>query len=1508
MSTGWNFNFGRKYAERRRKEELNYINIFNQNEINNLNENPEVFREGLNCGPAGRNALLRWIEYNYRLKNDKENSNPAVRACKVWRQTQSFQDVALSGLMDFLKFLNIPKHITYKHVFKNYLSPKFINKVKSVEKSQKCLTKLAKKMMLMFQVREIQPLFSMVLDKINIIPIDILKVLVEDTPAAKSFYEITSINVKRKIWILCPELFFEEVEHIIEEIILRMKLKNNHYYITNLINSIIELIGEGNEQIFLYNLFLHIIRLKCLQSILNEKEPSSSNFSHEHTPCAENETKTNPSSANASSVNASSVNLLPANASSANLLSANFLPANASSADANNTAPLDKGISDEIIQREKDSNITPENRKSNSEIGECIQENNESGTVETRNMRASQDDASSCSSHLSEHFETKLKKLEIIFDKIMNNNKNVHKEKKKKKKCNNNSKLYVIKMHEYIHNSGSFEYLQMRENVDTSEDTTLDISKSEIFSNSIENKEVYSNINRSSSDTIYTNSCHYDTNEKKRNISDNIIGNITTSNNKEKKETDEEDKNKSTNRKFDKDYYKKILTLPFDNMFYSNLRLLFCLQYKEKYNLKDEEITKIDRYYPIVEFINSIIKDGTLCFSDEIKTQEIIKKTKNSIKIKNIDDLCEYSLLFNNILLKYSIINGICFNFYNNNFDLLTQKNNVNFWASIFYFGIYNNFFVLIKYAIDIIDYKHRKKKNKKIKLYQQNDEIPIFKIHNNPITESYGNLNYTHENFHIEKKTNEIISNNFMNEQNGYEKLNYEYEQNGEDYYGMEIDERNTAISKKRKAGQNQWENEVYAEFTNISEEEEDKWIEEGYDENNEDENIKNNMSYYNKLKKKKSASSIGAYDDNRYLDKEKRKEEKKNYKYVNIENKKEDNHMNYIHESNENCKPKDNNDDSDDEINSNYNNIFLMEEIKNKTQKLFMNEHKESYLKIPLNSILKYIITSDNRSNDDFFSFFNFFSEDIDNKKKGKTIKDKNSILLLSALLNIPQINYLKIHIFFTIIDEFFYEEKINTRNISADYYNTKSTSDYNENNAELKKSEENKKKNIFFKSETSSVTSSTNKLESNNIERQNSGNNSQSFGTLTVNNALSTSSNSIQSPSINSINKILNSSDNIDKNKTAESIHNENASMKCSYDSTPNNDKDKRLSRQKEDQMSSTEKTTTANSSIIRTNSSSNLYASQNKKDLYHIGDKLLRNIKDMNNEISRSYFFTNNTDMKCINDILNCSNDDEFKDSYKDDQKVDNLNIIKNEQININKNNDNLITFENDEKKRGEIYKNTFYFCEISNRILQKSDNFKGNSKIKKYLPYVLKTSYMSLNFLKQANTINIYIKYMYLYEYLYHMILNRILHISTINSFPFLQNVILKDLSYYYEDFKKSKIKNFWKFYLYSHTLIDMNKNNSYLISKLFHNNAIDYFIKLFYSLSFYNSIFSVLFLKMMETPLFYKSVEHKKTEVLQNLWIGAHELIFSSDDKEKRNSIEYKLWINSYNKLYEKLY
>lgn len=68
MSTGWNFNFGRKYAERRRKEELNYINLFNQNEINNLNENPEVFREGLNCGPAGRNALIRWIECKKKKK------------------------------------------------------------------------------------------------------------------------------------------------------------------------------------------------------------------------------------------------------------------------------------------------------------------------------------------------------------------------------------------------------------------------------------------------------------------------------------------------------------------------------------------------------------------------------------------------------------------------------------------------------------------------------------------------------------------------------------------------------------------------------------------------------------------------------------------------------------------------------------------------------------------------------------------------------------------------------------------------------------------------------------------------------------------------------------------------------------------------------------------------------------------------------------------------------------------------------------------------------------------------------------------------------------------------------------------------------------------------------------------------------------------------------------------------------------------------------------------------
>ncbi|ETB56191.1 hypothetical protein, variant 1 [Plasmodium yoelii 17X] len=1483
MSTGWNFNFGRKYAERRRKEELNYINLFNQNEINNLNENPEVFKEGLNCGPAGRNALIRWIEYNYRLKNDEENSNPAVRACKVWRQTQSFQDVALSGLMDFLKFLNIPKHITYKHVFKNYLSPKFINKVKSVEKSQKCLTKLAKKMMLMFQVREIQPLFSMVLEKINIIPISILKVLVEDTPAAKYFYEITSINVKRKIWILCPELFFEEVEDIIEEIILRMKLKNSHNYITNLINNIIELIGEGNEHIFLYNLFLHIIRLKCLQTILNEKEHNSSNFLHEHTPCAEKKIKKNAYSTN-----------------------------------VNNKLHLNKDINEEIIQSEKDSNNTPENIKSNSEIDECIQENNDSGTVEAQNMHDSQDGASSCSSHLSEHFETKLKKLEAIFDKIMNNNKNVKDEKKKIIKCNNNSKLYVIKMHEYSHNSSSFEYLQMRENMDISENSTCHIHKSEIFSNIIENKEV-NNMNRSSSDTIYTNSFHYDINKKKRGVSDNIISNITTSNNinKEKKEIDEEDKNKSTNRKFDKDYYKKKLILPFDSMFYSNLRLLFCLQYKEKYNLKDEEITKIDKYYHIVEFVNNIIKDGTLCFSDELKTQEIIKKTKNSIKIKNIDDLCEYSLLFNNILLKYSIINGICFNFYNNNFDLLTQKNNMNFWASIFYFGIYNNFFVLSKYAIDTIDYKHRKK-NKKTKLYQQNEESAILKTNNNQNTESYDNLNYTHENSNIEKKKNETISSNFMSEQTGYEQLNYEYEKNDkkndekngenkygmnidENNYGMNIDERNMSISKKRKTGQTRWESEGCVEFKNIFEGD-DKLIEyESGDnknvENNEDVIVKSNMSYYNKLAKKKSPSSIETYDDNRYLDKEKRKEKNKNYKYMNIENKKEENHVKYIHESSKNFKPKNNNDDTDDaEIGSNYNNIFLMEEIKNKTHKLFMNGNNESYLKIPLNKILKYIITSDNGNNDDFLSFFNFFSEDSDNKKKTKNIKEKNSILLLSALLNIPQINYLKIHIFFTIIDEFFYEEKTNTRNMPTDYYNTKCASDHNENNTELKKSEENKKSK---KNETSNVTPSTNKLESNNIERQNFENNSQNLGTFIANNTLTTSNNSIPSP--NNINKNFNNSD---KNKIGETINNEYVSMKSNCDTTPSNDKEKNISHQKEDQINSPEKTNTANCNIRRT-SSNNLYGSQNKKDFYHIGDKLLRNIKDMNNEISRSYFFTNNIDMKCISDILNCSNNDE----YKDDQKVENLNTIKNEKINIHKDNDNLITFENDEKKRVEnnIYKNTYYFYEISNKIIQKSDNFKGNSKIKKYLPYVLKTSFISLNFLKQANIINIYIKYMYLYEYLYHMILNRILHISTVNSLPFLQNVILKDLSYYFEDFKKSKIKNLWKFYLYSYTLIDMNKNNIYLISKLFHNNAIDYFIKLFYSLSFYNSIFSVLFLKMMETPLFYKNIEHKKTEILQNLWIGAHELIFSNSNKGKRNSIEYKLWINSYNKLYEKL-
>ncbi|ETW58474.1 hypothetical protein PFMC_05574 [Plasmodium falciparum CAMP/Malaysia] len=136
MSTGWNFNFKKKNG-RRKKGDLKYVQLFSRSGISTLKNENVIFEKGLNCGPAGRNALIRWIEYNYKMKNDEENSYPAVNACKIWQKTQSFQDVVLSGMVDFLKFLNVPKHVTYKNVFDNYLSPNFINKINSIGNSQK---------------------------------------------------------------------------------------------------------------------------------------------------------------------------------------------------------------------------------------------------------------------------------------------------------------------------------------------------------------------------------------------------------------------------------------------------------------------------------------------------------------------------------------------------------------------------------------------------------------------------------------------------------------------------------------------------------------------------------------------------------------------------------------------------------------------------------------------------------------------------------------------------------------------------------------------------------------------------------------------------------------------------------------------------------------------------------------------------------------------------------------------------------------------------------------------------------------------------------------------------------------------------------------------------------------------------------------------------------------------------------------------------------------------------
>ncbi|CRG94700.1 conserved Plasmodium protein, unknown function [Plasmodium gallinaceum] len=1422
MSTGWNFNFNqKKYTEKKRKKKLKYIKLFNKRSIKNFKKKNELLvRKRLNCGPAGRNALIKWIEYNYKLKNDEENRYPAVNACKVWQQTQSFQDIVLSGLVDFLKFLNVPKHITYKNVFDNYLSPKFINKINSITISQKCLIKLAKKMILMFQVREIQPLFSVLLEKIDIIPLDILNILVEKTPAAKYFYEITSVKVKRKIWTLCPHKFFEEVEHIIEEIILRMKIKNSYDIICNLINKIIELIGEDKEKKFLYNLCVHIIRLKSLETILNAKE-NVSNVSYVNKKC-------NKEYKNDSGYNISAIKITE-----------------------NNTV----------------SKITELNE--NNEENKCneIDINNKIYKKIRKNLNPN-------SYSLPNDFEDKLKKLHICFDKIMNKKENLQ---NKDTDYNDKFQPYYISLNEYNHNNTSFQFLKKRKQKkkkypiynmkkDETKITADEKNSGNIFRNinnnhyeeksnfkrslimnkeKIKTKKMKINLNSSNEkDTIENVSVNPD--KQINDVNDKILYEKINSNDNNKSNNNNKDNNKITenievNKKInaEKNKYKinkeehlqnKTL-LPFDNMFYSNLRLMLCLQYKEKYNINDEEMLSIDKHFYIIEFINHIIKDGILSFGDEIKVQEIINKTQKYFKIKNIDDLYEYSLLFNNILLKFSIIEGICFYFYNNNFNILTLKNNIKFWISLFYFGIYNNFFSLIKYAVDKIEYDEKKKKS--IKPDKKKEEFCF-----------EGELKLK-ENMKKKKKSfNKHIME--TKDKNGYKEKNknlnickvYENEDDGGKIKNN--DKENENIDEEDK---NRYDNE---DDNNVEDSDDDENSNcdikdnEVHNKKSENENfIDSKKKEYINENKSKDYNKINEYECNIHEGKEhlicKNKEEyiEKEFKTCNKE--KENKLINYksyfLNNTNKNIsleKKKKKNIEPNLKVKTsylkdlkkikgeNFQDIPMKGEVKSNNLKLFFNIWKESYLKIPLMNILNYIITPNNIENN-FFSFFNFFDED--NIEKLKKTKEKNSILLLSALLNIPQLDYIEIKNFFSIIDEFFFLEKKNFTLIKS---NNPINSDSIHQNISGKKIIVDNKINLKNESFKNS-----NKFDSINVE----------VGNVTNNNNFNMNKNII-----GEINNYL-------------SKNNENIDF----------DKKRKLNDYNE----------------TNRNFDSDIDAFKEKNIFHEIGRKLINYINYMNNAISDNKFLVNNNI---------CSIYIYLKD----------INAKYTDDVNI------PLKYKFNNTEKDEIKNKTYsmnFFCDISNELLEKL-NYKG--KIKKYFPYILKICFIFLNFFKKKKLISIYKKYLYLYGYLYHMVLNRIFYISTVKSIPVLQNIILKELHFYFEDFKNMKEKNLWKFFLYAHTLIDINHIKSNSLNKLFHNNAIDYFIKLFYYLSFYNPTFSIIFLKLIETSLFFKHIENKRTEILQNLWIGTHEGSLFYFFKNKKYSVEYKIWIDSYNKFFEK--
>ncbi|EWC86362.1 hypothetical protein PFNF54_05092 [Plasmodium falciparum NF54] len=1466
MSTGWNFNFKKKNG-RRKKGDLKYVQLFSRSGISTLKNENVIFEKGLNCGPAGRNALIRWIEYNYKMKNDEENSYPAVNACKIWQKTQSFQDVVLSGMVDFLKFLNVPKHVTYKNVFDNYLSPNFINKINSIGNSQKSLIRLASKMTPMFQVREIQPLFSVLLEKINVIPVKILNILVEDTPAAQYFYEITCLNVKRKIWVMWAQKFYEEIEQLVEEIIIHMKLNDNHEYINNLINKIIDFIGDGTEKYYLYNLCIHIIRLKSVNTILNHNEYLSSNHYNDNLKYDEhhNITMTN---------------------------------------QTNNINKISKNI--DIYN----NNIIINDKKNKEPNKNYLKLN-----LNFNNISENQD------------LQQKLIKLQSCFDNIMNNNNNKESDDQKEMIYSKENTPYYLQLHEYYHNSTSFKYLKKRKNEKYGKDINIindekillnkmeretdsmrliknpqyihkedTICKRILYQNRDDNrvKKIKYNMHDKDEDNELENIVYMERNKieektkdalvkDKENVEEDNLENITNknmnnNNNKISRSNICHDNITDTKEKFQKTrkiktnnnaYYDKKNSLPFDNMFYSKLRLLLCMQYKEKYNVVDNEMIKIDKYFYFIEFINNIIKDGIVNFIDEFKTKEIIKKMQYNFKITNIDDLYEYSLLLNNIQLKFSIIEGICFNFHKNNFDMITQKCNVHFWISLFYLGIYNNFFSLIKYAIDKRESIGTKKKD--IKKDQNDRHIIKGEVDSDINTHVYNEIIHTEEekdyyenkeNVHEEVKLQNDIKEIEEEEQNEYAGKDEIVRDKHLNNYQDEKDVQHLHIYEFYENGQ-YYQN--YDDGMKFFEEKEEPDRKDEYDDDDDDDNYNdtynddddyNNINHeYNKEHPKKISNGGNnkkyghvfpkvyphhtIYNDynkrNNYYESQEKEDTWKNQKH------KDDSHENDSHEEKEQyiynkelyekikkkpgknmnkeiyykknikeeCMGNDQNrNNNNDNNNNNYNNI---DDIKN-----------DNYLKIPIINILRYIVISNDIPNE-FFSFFDFFKED--NIEELKSIKEKNTILLLSALLNIPQIDYIKVKNFFSIIEEFFYlEKKKKTPNLQSDNNNNNMRDNFhNRYSTEMINVEEGKKYLLneicLDKNNIRDIQISAEDLEYSDNNNVDSGYDSD------INSNKYNSNNNKQQQKINNnnINNNNNNNNNIDSNNIRDNVDinykdaiNQN-DIRTSFQIYENVnlefDKEKMFNEQKEES--------------IKNIDNGNVDSLNNKYLFEKLGRKLINTIYNMSKEISDNKFLINNNICSIYIYLNNCC-------KKKNMQKQNNIsfwNKDKNIHTSFDENSILYMPKEMNEK---------FYNC---------------NNLVKKYFPYILKSSFFIFNILKKKRLIHIYIKYMYLYEYLYHMILNRILYISTIKFYPFLQNIILKELNYYFHDFKNVTIKNFWKFYLYAHTLIDINNSKIILTKKLFHNNAIQYFIKLFYYLSFYNPIFSILFLNLIRVKL-----------------------------------------------------